>query len=278
MYRYLLITALLFGPLQVSAADSATNSHFAVKLVAETRTPAPGKKLTLALQLIPEPGWHTYWKNPGEAGFPPRAEWTLDAGFTAGELQHPVPSEMVIDGYRNNVHVGKVTLLTDISVPATLGTGTAIPVGLKLHLAICSEGRCLPRNVKLDLSLKAGNGLPDPAQVALFRKARAALPVPLNGPVAYRADDTTVELFSPLPATDDIVSANVFFDGDGMVAGGKQQLENRDGKIAIAMPRGNIRTGTALSGLIRIVLSRRPGGDKLIKGYSFIAHPAVVSH
>lgn len=278
MFRYLLITTLLFGPLQVSAADIATDSHFMVKLVAESRTPAPGKRLTLALQLIPEPGWHTYWSNPGEAGFPPRAEWTLPAGFSAGGLQHPVPSELVIDGFRNNVHEGSVTLLTDISVPTALHRGTAIPIGLKLNLAICSEGRCLPRKVNLNLALTAGNGLPDPEQTTLFRDARAALPSPLAAPLRYQVEDTTLKLFSPLPVTNDIVSITVFFDDDGIVAGGAQRLEITNGKVTIAMPRGDIQAGNALSGVIRIVHSGQPGGHESTQGYSFIAQPAVVSH
>ena len=27
-----------------------------------------------------EPGWHIYWKNPGDAGEPPHIQWTLPAG------------------------------------------------------------------------------------------------------------------------------------------------------------------------------------------------------
>lgn len=270
--------ALLLAPLPAFPANTASASHFTASLIAESKTPAPGRPLTVALQLNPEPGWHTYWKNPGETGLAPRVTWTLPDGFSAGPLQYPVPSELVVDGFRSNVHEGSVTWLADIAVPATQPRGSVIPIGLKLSLAICSNGQCLPRKVALDLSLRTGNGAPDPRQTGLFRAARAALPVPLAGPASYRVTKSNLILSLPLAASTDITSAHAFFDGDGTVAGGDQRYENTNGKITIAMPRGNIQTGVALSGVVRIDRTDQRDGHKSIRGYSFTAHPAAVSH
>lgn len=277
MLRFIVIAVALLGSCPGMAANCVVSKHFTAQLLAESRTPAPGSQLTLALQIQPERGWHTYWKNPGETGFPPRAEWTLPAGFTAGELKFPLPTELVVDGFRSNVLEGNVILLTQLAIPATFPKGTLIPIGLNLNLAICSMGQCLPRKIKLDLSLVSGNGKPDTGQIALFKKARGALPSPVDGSIGYQLSDKTFELLSPLPAADDIVSANVFFEGEGIVAGGDQRLENKDGKIAIAMPRGNIHIGAALSGVIRIVHSGQANEHNVIRGYRFVAQPAVAS-
>ncbi len=43
------------------------------------------------LRLEMEGGWHTYWKNPGDAGLPPKVNWRLPEGFVAGPIQWPVP-------------------------------------------------------------------------------------------------------------------------------------------------------------------------------------------
>ena len=258
-------------------ASSVSASHFTLSLSAESKTPAPGEPLTVALQLQPDPGWHTYWKNPGETGFPAEAKWTLPAGISAGPLRYPIPTEQVVDGFRSNVLEGHVTWLTDITIPATQARGSVIPIGLQLRLAICSNGQCMPRTITLDLSLTTGDGAPDPAQSSLFRAARAALPMPLAGPASYRVNKSTLILSLPLAANTDITAAHAFFDGDGMVAGGDQRFENTDGKITLAMPRGNIRAGVALHGIIRIARKDQRTGHQSIQGYSFIAQPAVIS-
>ena len=36
----------------------------------ETRTPAAGDVVTVAIIMDPKVGWHDYWTNPGDAGTP----------------------------------------------------------------------------------------------------------------------------------------------------------------------------------------------------------------
>ena len=56
--------------------------HLRITLVAETGTPRAGSTIDLALDTRPQPGWHGYWQNPGDAGFPAKFQWTLPAGVT----------------------------------------------------------------------------------------------------------------------------------------------------------------------------------------------------
>jgi DsbC/DsbD-like thiol-disulfide interchange protein len=42
-----------------------------------------------------DPGWHVYWRNPGDSGGPPRVRWTrLPPGWSAGEIEWPAPQRM----------------------------------------------------------------------------------------------------------------------------------------------------------------------------------------
>src|ERR1043165_6654702 len=41
----------------------------------------PGKAFTLGIRLKIEPGWHTYWKNPGDAGLPMRQPYLTHPTF-----------------------------------------------------------------------------------------------------------------------------------------------------------------------------------------------------
>ena len=43
-----------------------------VRLVPETASAAAGSTVTLAFVMRPQPGWHGYWRNPGDAGAEPR--------------------------------------------------------------------------------------------------------------------------------------------------------------------------------------------------------------
>ena len=77
---YLIVT-MLAALFAVTGAHADTpgalgaGPHLAMRLVAETATPAAGQQVTLALDTKPQPGWHGYWQNPGDAGFPAKLDW-----------------------------------------------------------------------------------------------------------------------------------------------------------------------------------------------------------
>ena len=45
------------------------------QLIAQQASLAPGSRSHLGLQLNMEPGWHTYWQNPGDSGLPTKIQW-----------------------------------------------------------------------------------------------------------------------------------------------------------------------------------------------------------
>ena len=55
-----------------------------VRLVPETAAAAPGSTITLAFVMRPAPGWHGYWRNPGDAGDRAAGRWRLPEGWRAG--------------------------------------------------------------------------------------------------------------------------------------------------------------------------------------------------
>jgi thiol:disulfide interchange protein DsbD len=81
-------------------------------LVLEAGGPGP---IRMGFHVELEPGWHLYWKNPGDAGLAPTVRWTLPAGFAAGPLLHPVPEKSVEEGLVSYVHSGAVLLLCDVT-------------------------------------------------------------------------------------------------------------------------------------------------------------------
>ena len=100
-FRALLLLALLL--LGGAAAAQPGGRHMDVRLVPETAAATAGSTVTVAVVMHPQPGWHGYWRNPGDAGQEPRLAWRLPEGWSAEPLQYPVPGRLVIAGLMNYV-------------------------------------------------------------------------------------------------------------------------------------------------------------------------------
>src|SRR3546814_9527679 len=72
MIRLLLAVLIALAALPTSA--SAQERHMRVELVAESETPRAGSEIAVALVMTPDPGWHGYWLNTGDAGMPDRID------------------------------------------------------------------------------------------------------------------------------------------------------------------------------------------------------------
>ncbi len=68
-------------------------AHVEAELVAAKTALVPGEPITVALRLVLEKGWHTYWRNPGDSGLPTTLAWTLPAGIEAGPIEWPAPRD-----------------------------------------------------------------------------------------------------------------------------------------------------------------------------------------
>src|SRR5438128_7397967 len=79
-----------------AAAQDAPAPKVHARLVAEDKAVAPGGSITIALEEKIAEGWHTYWKNPGDAGAPTEIAWTLPPGWTADAIQWPRPKRLPV--------------------------------------------------------------------------------------------------------------------------------------------------------------------------------------
>jgi thiol:disulfide interchange protein DsbD len=97
-----------------------------------------------------EPGWHIYWKNPGDAGEPPHIQWTMPEGITAGPLEFPPPKRLPLGPLMDFGYEGEVLFPTVIHVAATVPLET---VTLYAHVdwLVCRE-RCIPGKAELSLT------------------------------------------------------------------------------------------------------------------------------
>jgi thiol:disulfide interchange protein DsbD len=161
--------------LAAGAAVAAPAPAVRAELLSEVRSVRAGKPFTVAVRLEMDPGWHTYWANPGESGLATTVQWQLPPGFKAGPLQWPVPEKFETDGIVNYGYAGEVWLLADIRPPVALAPGEA-RIGAVVRWLGC-EKLCVPGKAELALALAApGDAAPDEALTGRFARARARLP------------------------------------------------------------------------------------------------------
>ena len=150
-----LIAAIIIF-LSALAGTVARAAHTTAELILPASA-MPGEPVLVGVQLKMEPGWHTYWKNPGEAGQATEIKWTLPAGVTAGEIQWPLPhkippADVVTFGYQN-----EVVLLVPLTLASNLPTGS-LNLTAKVSWLECNES-CIPAGADIqgDLNLGSAN-------------------------------------------------------------------------------------------------------------------------
>ncbi|MFN3389464.1 MAG: protein-disulfide reductase DsbD domain-containing protein, partial [Allosphingosinicella sp.] len=250
---FTLLLALLAAPAARAQLLGPGEKAMAVALVAEDATPAAGQTVTLALAMRPKPGWHGYWKNPGDAGIPNRMAWRLPAGVRAGELQYPVPERLTISGLMNYVYEGEHALLVDVAIPAGLAPGTVVPLRGRLDYLVCTDEICVPEaaEVALDLTVAAEAGAPE--RRAQFDRWREALPKPLGVPARFERTADGLRIAIPIPAGMALSEPYFFPATDGALAYSAPQRVSRSGDALIVETKAaDAETPAAIEGVLRI--------------------------
>ena len=257
----------LLSPAAAALAQAPDQKHIATQFIAETDTPAAGSSVSLAIRMTPEPGWHGYWKNPGDSGMEPSVQWTLPAGAVAGPLEYPVPGRLIVGGLMNYVYEGPYALLLKLEVPDGLAPGTPLPIRGKFDYLVCTKEVCVPESADLALDLSVGAPGTAPARRAAFDGFRQALPKPLSSEARFEWSDGRFRLLIPLPATAGEEDPYFFPLTDGAIAYAAQQQVIRNGDALIVETQAGGQQPSAVDGVLRL-------GDGY--GLSLTAQPGAV--
>jgi thiol:disulfide interchange protein DsbD len=131
----------------------------------------------VALRLVHQPHWHTYWINPG-TGLVTEIKWSLPPGWTASAIQWPAPyvikdktGTVTGNGFENDTFL-PVTL----TPPAGLTPGATITLKASAEWLMC-EDVCMPGNADVTLTLPvAATAAPDAALGSRLSAVVAGLP------------------------------------------------------------------------------------------------------
>ncbi len=228
LFRLVLAAFLLSGS-SAHAQFPDVEIHVHAGLEVETTTPAAGSTVTLAITMRPDPGWHGYWTNPGDAGLDHVQQWRLPPGASVSAARFPVPDTLVISGLMNYVYKETHAILVDLKLPAAVAPGTKLPVSVDAEWLACSDILCVPQRGTLSTNLVIGDGSIKASDRARFDGWRAALPVPLDRVGRYAVQGSQVSIAIPFPANADISDAYFFPALSGLIDHMAPQTVRRSG-------------------------------------------------
>ena len=144
-----------------------------VRLLLSHEVAPPGETITAALEMASAPGWHTYWRNAGDAGIPTTIEWELPQGIKAGPIQWPVPHKLILLDLGAYAYEGTEYLLIPLTIGADAKPGT-LQLKAKVDWLEC-EKTCNPHDTNVVATLAIGDQSKPSQHAALIEKAREQL-------------------------------------------------------------------------------------------------------
>lgn len=166
---------LLLGAALPAAGQAPEPAHAKAELIAENAALGPGENW-VALRLVPDPGWHVYWINPGDSGQTTEIDWSLPPGLSAGKIVWPAPHAFKIGSLTNYGYGEAVLHLVPIQVAPAAAGGGPFKIAAEARWLVCSEA-CVRGSAKLSLELPyAAKPVPDASGKIAFARARATLP------------------------------------------------------------------------------------------------------
>ncbi|MEE2913709.1 MAG: protein-disulfide reductase DsbD domain-containing protein [Pseudomonadota bacterium] len=194
-----LITVLILVLSWITPSIANEEPQVLAELVSEVTAIVPGKPFRVALVQNINPGWHTYWRTPGDSGAATTLDWTLPPGFSAGEIAWPLPERIVYDSLTNYGYHDRVLLPVEIMPPADLKPGDQVRLNLAANWLVCAD-LCIPEDAELTLTMDvaASNEL-DTRYAAWFASTDTQVPldVGLTSGVSFEEEHIVVTIHMP---------------------------------------------------------------------------------
>lgn len=161
-FRFFLSALALLLGLVSGASASASNTTGVSKV--ELR---PGWRMDdgthmVALHIVLDPGWKTYWRAPGDVGIPPQLDWHRSQNIASVTAIWPSPVVFFEQGMRS------IGYKREVVIPLRLSPETeAADMMLEgdLQIGICKD-ICIPASLSFAANLPPAQARPDPVIAA----------------------------------------------------------------------------------------------------------------
>ena len=234
--RYSLTTFLLAllaasGPALAASSSWVSTEGGKLRLVALRAS--PDGIIRGFLEIVPDDGWHTYWKVPGSGGIPPQIMVKPGGNADLVATDFPPPRVFESGNLRDFGYDAGVRLPLTFRQPKLHESST---IAADIFVGLCAK-ICVPFQTSLSLRLDDGDTA-TPAETALVKAALASLPEGESTDFKITetqpaADGKSVNVSILLPPGSDAASAIVIAstaDGEALA---KPSLVSSSGQTAI---------------------------------------------
>lgn len=193
---FALVCLALFAP-QQATAQKFTSPYSEVSLISETSNLIPGETAWVGLHIKMRPGWHTYWRNPGDSGLPTQIAWSLPGGISAGDIRWPIPEKFAFGPLAGFGYKNETLLMVPLAVDGGVAARAEATVTADATWLVC-EDICVPQRAQFSLALPVADRAAGPRN-PLFRTYRDSLPA--EPPLAADGRQTaqTIRISARLP-------------------------------------------------------------------------------
>ncbi len=163
-----------------------------VRLISGTPDIDGKPTLVAGVQLRMDPGWKTYWRNPGDSGVPPSFDFKGSQNLKRAELLYPAPHRI---GDANGTAIGYDD---EVIFPIKITPdheGEPVELKLAFEYGLCKD-LCIPNDVSLELAIAPDQGKDDAMQL---ESALAVTPKEAAPGLLPAVDKVTADLDAPKP-------------------------------------------------------------------------------
>lgn len=249
-------TVLSFFPFAANAATTDWVKTEGGKLRLLALAPDQNGTIRGALEIAPDPGWHTYWKAPGSGGVPPQINVQTGGNVTLKSVGFPAP-QVFADGHLRDYGYDS-TVILPLTFQQTV-TGVPSRLAADVFIGLCSQ-ICVPFQASLNLKIAPDEKV-HPGEKTLVSVAEASLPEASGNDFGIKSsrisnDGKSVLIKVKLPAGIDPHAATYIVaqrNGDAFAAPKVDTAS--DGTVTIAaapsyLPDGKTLKGQALDVLV----------------------------
>ena len=242
--------------------------RIAAELVPMSAWAAPGSTAVVAVRQRIQPGWHTYWRNPGDSGGATSLSWTVPPGVKPGEIVWPLPQRQRLSGLMNYGYEGEVYLPVPVEIPATAKAGTVQPLTVKALFLVCSAEMCVPDELtlRLDLPVREGAAPLDARHGAAITRVLETAPRPAGIEARVSLESGVLVLSAaggPLAGRDPGPTYFFPFEG-GVIDHPAAQTGSRGPQgLTLRLQPGRATTASGLTGPVAGVLATAHGAFEI---------------
>jgi len=180
MFNYMR-TTLVFSMLFLAGLISESFSQeiptpVTAKIVSDSSEINPGESIKLGVLFDLDPGWHIYWKYPGETGLPTKVNFHAPDGFNLDVINWPLP--MAFEKPEGGMDYGyeeSALLWTDVFIPLDLSESESGEFSAEVSWISCRE-ICIPGKADLKYDIKT-EGSEHLENEAIFEKWQSLMPI-----------------------------------------------------------------------------------------------------